>query len=181
MCTHLVTDKIYRNVKFIQAIILGVHIVDQKWAEACVKAGELIEPDDYLLNDRHGETIHGFTLQESLSRAREAKLLSGETFYVSPSVKPDFETIKELIELADGKVITTTPLVRNIRENPGGRVISCEEDYVFWKALMKKKPNEEDIPIYTIEVIFAGLFTQNMIYDDEKSQLETQKILDKYF
>lgn len=179
MCTHLVTDRIYRSVKFIQAIILGVHIVDQKWAEACANAGQMIEPDDYLLYDPQGEKTHKFSLQESLSRARKAKLLSGETFYVSPSVKPDGATIKELIELADGKVITTTPLVRNIREHPERRVISCEEDSGFWKALMKKKPKEDDIPIYTSEVILAGLLTQKMNYNGDKSQLETQKIIDK--
>ncbi|KAI8450129.1 hypothetical protein BY996DRAFT_4587937 [Phakopsora pachyrhizi] len=170
--THLLTNKITRTEKFILAVIRGCKIVNHSWVEDSIKSGKLLDEEGYELKDEKGESEHDFELKESLETSRSIKLLTGQTFYVSPRVQPSLKSIKTLIESAGGKVITKVPLVRDLRNSKnneddddggGGKryskvVVSCEEDERYWRPLLKKLDEEEPLPIFNQNFILEGIY-----------------------
>ncbi|CAH7669945.1 hypothetical protein PPACK8108_LOCUS4612 [Phakopsora pachyrhizi] len=176
--THLLTNKITRTEKFILAVIRGCKIVNHSWVEDSIKSGKLLDEEGYELKDEKGESEHDFELKESLETSRSIKLLTGQTFYVSPRVQPSLKSIKTLIESAGGKVITKVPLVRDLRNSKnneddddggGGKryskvVVSCEEDERYWRPLLKKLDEEEPLPIFNQNFILEGLLIQRLDY-----------------
>lgn len=62
------------------------------------------DADGYLPQDSIGEAKYGFELRRSVSKAQASKLLVGRVFYISSRIRPDQETIKDLIQRAGGKV-----------------------------------------------------------------------------
>lgn len=56
-------------------------------------------------------------------------------------------------------MLTKKPLVKDIRNQSDTYVISSEEDQAFWKPLMKRAEDEDEIPIYTSGLISQGLIT----------------------
>ncbi|KAJ1339331.1 hypothetical protein BSLG_006032 [Batrachochytrium salamandrivorans] len=80
-CTHLVTDRIRRTVKFLCAVSAGKHIMDVKWLEASKKEGEFAG----------NEAMINFFLEKRFSTS---------------SVKPDTTNFVEILDAAGGSLVT---------------------------------------------------------------------------
>ncbi|KAJ3180134.1 Mediator of DNA damage checkpoint protein 1 [Gaertneriomyces sp. JEL0708] len=111
-CTHLVTDRVRRTVKFLCALSAGKHIVSMKWLDGCKKAGKFIDVGNFLLKDAKAEKQYGFDLKRSLSVAKDqlgGRLLSGIKIHATPSVKPPVEELQEILQAAGGKMASGLP------------------------------------------------------------------------
>lgn len=88
-CTHLVTNgAVVRTVKTLCAINMGCVVVTLDWVKQCLAAGAVVDPGRFLVADKKAETTYGFSLQESLARARQRKIFAGLDFALTDNVKP---------------------------------------------------------------------------------------------
>ena len=71
-----------------------------------------VDSGPFQLRDPANEEKWSFQLAESLARVRELapkRLMSGRRFLITPSTKPDYEDLKEIIEASGGVRTTSTP------------------------------------------------------------------------
>ncbi|XP_009465406.1 PREDICTED: mediator of DNA damage checkpoint protein 1-like [Nipponia nippon] len=74
-CTHLVTDRVRRTVKFLCAVARGVPIVTPEWLHKSARSGRVLVPGPFLVRDSQQERHFGFSLAQALRRARRHPLL----------------------------------------------------------------------------------------------------------
>ncbi|KAJ3164793.1 Mediator of DNA damage checkpoint protein 1 [Geranomyces variabilis] len=111
-CTHLVTDRIRRTAKFLCALSAGKHIVNVKWLDASKKAGSFVAETKHLLKDAKAEKQYGFNLTKSTTVARDPstpRVFEGLEFFVTKSVKPPVDDMKEILAAAGAKLLDEPP------------------------------------------------------------------------
>ncbi|KAJ3156490.1 Mediator of DNA damage checkpoint protein 1 [Geranomyces variabilis] len=111
-CTHLVTDRIRRTAKFLCALSAGKHIVNVKWLDASKKAGSFVAETKHLLKDAKAEKQYGFNLTKSTAVARDPstpRVFEGLEFFVTKSVKPPVDDMKEILAAAGAKLLDGPP------------------------------------------------------------------------
>ncbi|KAI8835555.1 BRCT domain-containing protein [Chytridium lagenaria] len=114
-CTHLVTDKIRRTVKFLAALTAGKHIVSDKWLLESRREGRFVAEAKFLLKDKATEEKFGFSLAQSLKSAQSVTrtlLLQG----------PPPNELEEIVRAAGGEMEECV-------------IIGCEEDEVECRRL----------------------------------------------
>ena len=74
-CTHMVTTRVTRTVKFLSGISVCDHIVTPEWVEQSGRGAGFVEEAEFALCDRNTEQVFGMDLTTSLARAKEKKLL----------------------------------------------------------------------------------------------------------
>ncbi|XP_074641131.1 uncharacterized protein LOC141898885 [Tubulanus polymorphus] len=151
-CTHLVTDRVRRTVKFLCCLSRGIPIISTAWLEKCKLTGKFIDCTSFLIKDVENEKKYKFDLKHSISVAANCTLLDGYQIHVTKSVKPDPATMKEIIESAGGK---RTTMPRKAAEKTV--VISCEENIKLCKAAVNA-----DIPVVSAEFILTGILRQQV-------------------
>jgi PAX-interacting protein 1 len=111
MCNILVASKIKRSTKFLCAIASGKPIVSPDWINASKRNGGFLgirnyyNPDHtkFLLKDGEGEAKHKFKLANTLKCLMENPLpFEGACFFLTPSVKPGYDEMAEIIEAGGG-------------------------------------------------------------------------------
>ena len=104
-CTHLVTDKVRRTVKFLCCLSRGCTIVTTSWLDKCKQEGTFVPAEPFLVKDKGNERLHKFVLKDSLAKALSGPpLLQGWSVFVSENVKPCPKEMGEIIESSGGKV-----------------------------------------------------------------------------
>ena len=103
-CTHLVTDKVRRTVKFLCCMARGCLIVNPSWLKDCRAKKRFVPAEPFLLHDRTAEKQYSFKLRDSLSCAKESPLLAGWEVYTTEHVQPTCTDMKEIICCAGGQV-----------------------------------------------------------------------------
>jgi len=63
-----------------------------------------VDEKAYILVDDSAEKKFQFSLQESLRRAHEKKLLASKKVFVTPKIEPEPKDMKELVEASGGEV-----------------------------------------------------------------------------
>uniref|UniRef100_A0A7N9AL27 PAX-interacting protein 1 n=1 Tax=Mastacembelus armatus TaxID=205130 RepID=A0A7N9AL27_9TELE len=132
--THLVASKVTRTVKFLTAMSVVKHIVSPDWLEECWRSQKFVDEQRHTLRDAEAEVLFGFSLEESLKRARNTPLFKGKYFYLTPGVCPTLSTMKSILESAGGKLLTKQPSYRKIMEHKQNKnlpeiiLISCDND-----------------------------------------------------
>uniref|UniRef100_A0A8D0HCW2 BRCT domain-containing protein n=1 Tax=Sphenodon punctatus TaxID=8508 RepID=A0A8D0HCW2_SPHPU len=71
-CTHLVTDRVRRTVKFLCTLARGVPIVTLEWLHKSGRNSCFLAPGGFLVEDPEQEQNFGFSLVESLQRAQRS-------------------------------------------------------------------------------------------------------------
>ena len=61
-CTHLVTDKVRRTVKFLCCLSRGSLIVSSNWLSESALAGHFLPAEPFLIKDRTSERQFNFSL-----------------------------------------------------------------------------------------------------------------------
>ncbi|XP_036902736.1 mediator of DNA damage checkpoint protein 1 isoform X2 [Sturnira hondurensis] len=129
--SHLVTDRICRTVKFLCALGRGIPILSLDWL--------------------HQEKNFGFSLRDSLSRARERRLLEGYEIHVTPGVQPPPPQMAEIISCCGGTVLPSMP--RSYK--PQRVVITCSQDVPRCNT-----PIRAGLPILSPEFLLTGVLKQ---------------------
>ncbi|TPX57819.1 hypothetical protein SpCBS45565_g08149 [Spizellomyces sp. 'palustris'] len=169
-CTHLVTDRIRRTVKFLCALSAGRHIVNVKWLDACKKQGSFVGEAKFLLKDMKSEKQYGFSLKTSLNRAQDASqppLLNGLQVYATPGVQPPRGELREILNAAGAKLIDDIP-----HGPPSGNVIIIghPNDAAEVKTL-------QDIGwrVHSNEIILTGLLRMTIDRNRSEESLHSLK------
>ncbi|XP_054425008.1 mediator of DNA damage checkpoint protein 1 isoform X2 [Pteronotus mesoamericanus] len=149
--SHLVTDRICRTVKFLCALGRGIPILSLDWLHQSRKAGCFLPPDEYLVTDSEQEKNFGFSLRDSLSRARERRLLEGYEVHVTPGVQPPPPQMAEIISCCGGTVLPSMP--RSYK--PQRVVITCSQDIPRCNM-----PIRVGLPILSPEFLLTGVLKQ---------------------
>ncbi|KAM8952748.1 mediator of DNA damage checkpoint protein 1 [Pelodytes ibericus] len=149
-CTHLVTDRVIRTVKFLCALARGIPIVRRDWIEKCKKSGCFLSPAGFLVNDKEQEKKFNFVLSNSLQKAKRRALFQGYEIHVTSNVKPEPDHMKDIICCSGATFLPKLP--RSYKEKCV--IVSCQED----AAQLKGVP--PSLPITTAEFILSGILRQ---------------------
>ncbi|KAK1327546.1 hypothetical protein QTO34_013048 [Cnephaeus nilssonii] len=149
--SHLVTDRICRTVKFLCALGRGIPILSLDWLYQSRKAGCFLPPDGYVVTDPEQERNFGFSLRDSLSRARARRLLKGYEIHVTPGVQPPPPQMGEIISCCGGTVLPSMP--RSYK--PRRVVITCSQD-----APRCTTPFRVGLPVVSPEFLLTGVLKQ---------------------
>ncbi|KAJ9052403.1 regulator of Ty1 Transposition [Entomophthora muscae] len=171
-CTHLISQTASRTAKFICAISRARLIVTLQWLAKSIENKAFLEETPFLLNDQAHEARFGFSLAESIRKAKEKPLLAGYEFAITPSVTPDPATLTSIIVASGGDVLSTFPLKRVISDD--GRsivgskskliILACPSDLTFLKGRLHSKfansPNSFEV--YKPELVLSGSLRQSL-------------------
>ncbi|KAM4641091.1 mediator of DNA damage checkpoint protein 1 [Discoglossus pictus] len=149
-CTHLVTDRVRRTVKFLCALARGLPIVTLDWIDKCKKSGCFLSHTRFLVKDKEQEKNFKFVLSESLLKAKRRPLFEGYEIHVTPNVKPEPEHMKEIIQCSGATFLPKMP--RTFKEKR--IIVSCPED------LAKCKVAQGSLPVTTAEFLLSGILRQ---------------------
>ncbi|XP_078364227.1 PAX-interacting protein 1-like [Oculina patagonica] len=146
-CTHLVTRKIIRTVKFLCAISVAKYVVMPEWIDKSQQSNTFLEPSEFTVKDAFSEDIYDMDLVTSLQRARTRPLLQDILVYVTQNVEPSPSSMKEIIQCAGGQVLPSVPSQQYLTElkqkavekgSPVLLIISCEKDYQLCSEFIRK-------------------------------------------
>ena len=156
-CTHLITDKVRRTVKFLSALScfssifdlsgelirqfagMGLQIVSVEWIEQSAKVKNWLEEEKFIIEDEEAEAKWSFNLRSSIAHSREERLLADLYIYATTHTKPPPKEIADITAAAGGSVsilscyFIATNLLQILKQLPSKHqsnviVISCEED-----------------------------------------------------
>ncbi|XP_074872763.1 mediator of DNA damage checkpoint protein 1-like isoform X4 [Carettochelys insculpta] len=150
-CTHLVTDRVRRTVKFLCALARGVPIVTLDWLDKSGRSSCFLAPSSFLVRDMEREKDFHFSLAQSLKRARRGALLQGYEIHVTPSVKPEPEHMKDIIQCSGGAFLPHMP--RAYKDKC--IIISCPEDLPRCRPALSA-----GLPVASAELILTGVLRQ---------------------
>ncbi|KAJ3389892.1 Mediator of DNA damage checkpoint protein 1 [Lobulomyces angularis] len=177
-CTHLVTDKVRRTVKFLCALSAGKHIVDIKWVEACKKRGQLVDEGKFLLKDKTAEATYNFKLEESILKSRKfkSKVFENLKFFSTSSVQPNKKDLVEILEASGGEYLESLP--KDIKSDEDSIVvIGCLEDEKECSKIMKDTGRK----IFSTEFLFLGILQQKVNFESHRlfhdSSMEKKEFL----
>ncbi|XP_040179407.1 mediator of DNA damage checkpoint protein 1 isoform X2 [Rana temporaria] len=151
-CTHLITDRVRRTVKFLCALARGIPIVTLDWIDKCKKSGCFLSHTKYLVKDKEQEKNFNFVLSQSLQKAKRSPLFEGYDIHITPSVKPDPESMKDIVCCSGANFLPKMP--RTFKEKCV--IVSCPEDAARCKSVPSK------IPVTTAEFILSGILRQEV-------------------
>lgn len=115
--THLVFNKIERTAKLLKSISTVEFIVHVSWLDDSIAQGRFNDPSAYAIKDIDFEQHYSVDLSESLLRAKTKKpLCSGLMFYLSPTVRPSYNDLKEMIINSGGTVLQDVPTLKQFAE-----------------------------------------------------------------
>ncbi|KAI9144291.1 hypothetical protein BKA69DRAFT_1122525 [Paraphysoderma sedebokerense] len=168
-CTHLVTDRICRTIKFLYAISSCKHIVTTNWLYDSIAAGEWQDEEKYIIQGTD------FDLAESLRRASQKKLLAGYKVFFTPKaltfLSRDDLTLRDVVECCGGKVVKKLISSRISEDLPidSSLIISRGEDEPYYtQHFLKKKLKYK---IYSVEVLVLAVLSQDLNLDFEGAVL----------
>ncbi|KAH9329209.1 hypothetical protein KI387_001317, partial [Taxus chinensis] len=158
-CTHFVTDKFVRTRNMLEAMAAGKLVVTHLWLQNCGQASYFIDEKKYILRDEKKEKEIGFSMPASLASAQQKPLLQGKRVFVTPSTKPEQESIISMVKAADGQVLNTLKGALSKKEENMESIIiiSCEEDYGVCIPLLEKGAR-----IYSPEFLLNGIVLQRL-------------------
>ncbi|XP_044275547.1 mediator of DNA damage checkpoint protein 1 isoform X2 [Varanus komodoensis] len=156
-CTHLVTDRVRRTVKFLCALARGIPIVTLDWLEKSKRKSSFLAPDSFFVCDPEQEKNFQFSLTTSLQKAQEeGGLLQGYEIHVTPNVKPEPEHMRDIVRCSGGTFLPRMPRAYKDKRV----VISCAED------LPRCKPAQDArVPVADSELILTGILQQKIDLD----------------
>ena len=65
-CSHIVTSRVTRTIKFLTGISLCDHIVTPEWVEQSLKVGHFLEETSFVLHDPDTESLFQMDVSTSL-------------------------------------------------------------------------------------------------------------------
>ncbi|XP_076809652.1 uncharacterized protein LOC143452530 isoform X1 [Clavelina lepadiformis] len=167
-CTHLVTDKIRRTVKFLCAIVRGLRIVNQEWLRDSKKQSRFLAEDSYEnFNESFNTTLspssaqsieaqYGFNFTETMAvaRSRPQQLFSGHRIHVTKSVLPPPHQMYQIIECGGGVCVRKMPKGLDLDDVV---IVASESDKRCCTSTLKA-----GVPVVNSEYILTGILQQKL-------------------
>nr|XP_026692424.1 mediator of DNA damage checkpoint protein 1-like [Ciona intestinalis] len=163
-CTHLITDKIRRTVKFMCAVVRGAYILNCDWLKDSKKQWRFLPEEDYELREDHNnstssststslEDQFNFNLHESLeiARSRSLPLFHDLRLHVMKSVLPPPNEMYQIILCGGGEVVKRMP-----GSDAGVIIIGVEAK--------KRTKKQLGLRIMSKEFILTGILQQKLDY-----------------
>ncbi|KAI0227639.1 hypothetical protein LSAT2_021845 [Lamellibrachia satsuma] len=163
-CTHLVTDRVRRTVKFLCGIGRGIPIVGPGWLLSCREANTFTDVDRFLVQDEENEKKFHFSLVTSLQKAASGGLLVGYRVHVTANVKPEPKQMKDIIQCAGGEYLPSPPC--SYQEKTV--VVSCDAN----KAVCQRTL-DGNIPVVSAEFLLTGILRQEVELDQYPLTIES--------
>ena len=159
----LCTSACKRTVKFLLALSRGIPVVDASWIQSSEEAGKWRDPNSHLLKDPSNEEALGFSLEESLVKARDRStpLFAGMSFYVAAGTHIPREELSRIIKVAGGAIVATMP--RSKRKDDLYAV--CPADI---KASAKKTLEQKGMMCLEAEAVLRSICQQDLSPISEK-------------
>ncbi|KAG4025591.1 hypothetical protein MFRU_054g00200 [Monilinia fructicola] len=97
----MAAPKMVRTRKFLVGLAHGPTVVSDTFIEACIKAGKMLNVEDFPLQDTENEKRHKVKLKDALTRARanKGRLLNTIPIYCTADIENGFETYKDIAEV----------------------------------------------------------------------------------
>lgn len=118
-------------MKFIYGLCLAKFIIKSTWLEESARAGYFVSEEKHTMQ----EPQQDFTcdVEKVINSPNRKALFEGKFFFITPSVRPSFAYLRNLIELCGGKVEKNRRSVAKIQEQIEQStnsyiIISCPED-----------------------------------------------------
>ncbi|CAK8688558.1 unnamed protein product [Clavelina lepadiformis] len=158
-CTHLVTNEIRRNVKFLCAIVRGLHIVNQQWLYDSKKQSRFLAELSYeSFNESSTQSIEArygltFTNTMAVARSRSKQLFSGHWIHVTKSVLPPPQEMYQIIECGGGVCVWKMPKGLDLHDLV---IVASEVDKKCCSSALKAS-----VPVNR-EFILTGILKQKL-------------------
>ena len=115
--THVVAKGFRRTTKLMCAVCAGLHIVVPEFIDECIKAGDVIDEETFLLRDETAEATFAekhqlpiYSLQTAVQQARiEGALLRNKSVYWMDGSAAEREELRLLVEAAGGRWLKRKP------------------------------------------------------------------------
>lgn len=180
-CTHLVTDRVRRTVKFMCATAAGREIVSERWLLKCGRDRAWVSCKPYRIKDKDAEAAFGFDLSRLTdSHARDTDnnpivaegLLKGFSVYSSPNVRPPPEEMKNIVEAAGGKALLTPPSLQFLLANNSTTIILATEEDMSSSLLDGYAQDAvAKTCIYSSELLMTGILQGKLNFNQCRLQL----------
>lgn len=113
------------------------------------------EESPYLLNDEINEKKYGFSLKDVIKTTQKGlRLFENLRFYATKNVKPDLETLEEILSASGATLERDIPL-----DYQSIVILSCAEDSKEVEKLQKL-----GYEIQSMEFVLTGLLRQKLDY-----------------
>ncbi|KAF7588147.1 hypothetical protein BBP40_006114 [Aspergillus hancockii] len=103
-CSHLAAPSVLRTPKFVNALAYSPMIISIDYITGCLKKDELLDPAEFLLDDKAAEKRFGFSLEVSTINAKKNKnkLLQGYQIYCVETIRGGFDAFKSIVDTNGG-------------------------------------------------------------------------------
>ncbi|KAM3074095.1 regulator of Ty1 Transposition [Clarireedia jacksonii] len=175
---YMAAPKMVRTRKFLVGLAHGPIIVSDSYIEACIKAGKMLDVEDFPLKDPENEKKHGVKLKDAVARARtnKGRLLAGIPIYSTADIENGFETYKDIAEVnsATFGVYKGRPVIKPTKpeedEGPPEPVYLISSEKKSEKDLWKKftdmaKAGNMEPRIVKVEWLLDVAMSQQMKWD----------------
>lgn len=133
--THVVAKGFRRTTKLMCAVCAGLHIVVPEFIDECIKAGDVIDEEAFLLRDEHAEATFAekhhlpiYSLQTAVQQARiEGALLRHKSVYWIDGSAAEREELRLLVEAAGGRWLKRKP-----RKPPAAEAVVATAPKSLW-------------------------------------------------
>ena len=152
----LCAPKIVRTRKFVAALAAAPTLVATSYLDYVLKHNKLPPPEKHPLIDREFEKVHGFRIEESLSRARQnnRRLLKNWVIFCTDGVNGGWETFRDIIEANGGSCqlykgrasVTVSHRIINAVED--GEVSQNQEEDEPDVLYLISEPKKDEVPLW---------------------------------
>ena len=175
-CTHLISSKVERTIKFVCSFNYAHFILKPEWLIKSKESGYFLNESDYFLNDQLNEEHFGFTIKESFERRAKrdsSKLIFQDfIFFITRSCVPSFKILIQIIRSAGGTaVVKKIPSAAQIdimkqQNKTKFLVITCEKDLHLCNLFYEKEIRKllSLIPLFLKFIDFFCLNSIKLIY-----------------
>lgn len=104
-CDYLAAPQMVRTQKFLICLAKGSEVINSAFIDACLEAGERLDPNHYILLDKESEKKFSIKLSVSVARARanRGRLLANVPIYCTADVRNGPEAYQAISE-ANGAI-----------------------------------------------------------------------------
>jgi len=164
-CTHLITEKVRRTVKFLCACVRGIPILSLEWLRDSRMEKRFLNEADYCLAINSPSQLEleakydfHFPMTLALSRTRKEPLFSTLRIHITPSVQPPPDQMYQIIQVGGGKPLHTLPKSRVKKSWANVIVVTNREDVGEYCELAYKM----NVPVVSKEYILTGVLRQKL-------------------
>lgn len=125
----------------------------------------LIDENSFILEDKESEQALGFSVRESLGKAKTAKVFKDLELFFTPHIQPGPKDMKTIVECGGGSIISEEEALTRIHADRKNSfcVVSCSMDQMICQQFYQK-----EVQIYTSEFVLSAALTQQIDYDINK-------------